>query len=113
MRPPNDTAPNFGRTLAQILDTGSVGLRWADNIGPVSEPFDYLDAQAPYDVAVPGLSAPPFLVLAVVENKDDPTEPKMAHFPAWTWAAGKVRVHSIDVTTTAETYRVRLATVRS
>ncbi len=108
MRPAVETHANAPRVTRQILDAQSVGIRHADNIGPVVT-LRYLNASAPYTVAVPTPnSAPPAEVrVSRAVNRSDDTRESGCRI-TWTFERGTLTVHAIDVSDTSDEYDVTL-----
>lgn len=108
MRPADETHKRAPRDTRQILDAASVGIRHADNVGPVAT-LRYLHASAPYTVPVstPGGSPPVEVRVARAVNRVDDTRESGCRI-TWTWARGALTVSAIDVSDTADEYDVTL-----
>lgn len=102
------SSPQFARDVRQVLDAATVGMRWADNVGPVAT-LRYVHADAPIDVRVStgaGQMPHAVLVLRAVNRTDQTTESGCRI--TWRWIGHALRVSAIDVSDTADEYDVTL-----
>lgn len=92
--------------VRRVLTAAITGLRWRDNIGPVRE-FVYLAAKAPIEVRADVRTAPLAVVVLRAENRTDLTVESGCRV-TWTMRRDHLRIHSIDVSDTADEYDVTL-----
>ena len=111
MIPPKETTDKYARDVRQILTGAEVGIRW-DNVGPVVE-FEYLDARAPYDILIPLVEKPAAIAWVSAQDLTSPQSGVDGNMRVrWSWKGGAMTIHDIDVTTTANTYLVRLGILK-
>lgn len=96
----------FLRDLRQILTAREGGLRWADQVAPLTT-FRYLAATAPHSVRVEA-SSPPLAVLCLAAKDRTTRAVESGARVTWTWADGSIAVSAIDVAEAAHEYEVTL-----
>jgi len=98
--------------IQQILTAQEIGIRWGDNVGPVVT-FDYRAALCPIEVLVP-LREPPLAVAwCSCQDVNVPSSGIEGNARVrWSWLAGAIRIHNIDVTNTSHTYKVTLGILK-
>lgn len=111
MRVGLETETTFGRDVRQVLTASQVGLSFSDNVGPVVE-FEYLNADAPYELALPGLRQAPSEVVVRRAQSQTTGRVESGCRVEWSWVNGGLTVHSVDVVNTGETYDVTLGVWR-
>lgn len=100
----NDAAS--ARDVVQILTAAEVGMRWADNVGPVAT-FRYLASRAPIRVVVRGQTQPLAVVVLRAVNRSTLAIESGCRV-TWRWGRGTVDVHALDVSDTAVEYDVTI-----
>ena len=98
------------RDMQQILTAAEVGLRWADNVGPVAT-FRYLATRAPIRVVVSATTKPFAVVVLRAVNRSTLSTESGCRI-AWRWGAGTVDVTAIDVIDTAAEYDVTIGVLK-
>lgn len=96
----------FARDVRQILRASEVGIRWADNIGPVVQ-FQYRGGRAPYRVRVRA-KAPPQAVFVLRAFNHAGLTVESGCRVTWKWGNGTLDVKQIDVTDPLALYEVTL-----
>lgn len=96
----------FARDVRQILRASEVGIRWADNVGPVLT-FRYLASRAPVRVATRVRTAPLSVVVLRAENRTTLAIESGCRV-TWRWGNGTIDVNSLDVSDPSAEYEVKL-----
>lgn len=104
MIPRDEADKAFPRDLRSILRAAEVGLRWADNIGPMAS-LRYLASRAPIQVAT---SAMPHAVLCLRAVNRSTRAVESGCRVTWTTSRMGVQIESLDVSDTAAEYDVTL-----
>lgn len=99
------------RDVRQILTSEEVGLRWADNVGPIVR-LRYVHGDAPIDVDAGRLKARPASVIVLrAVHLGDLSEESGCRV-RWRWRGRLLRIESIDVSDTSSSYDVELGLLK-
>lgn len=112
MKVRDENDKRFGRDVQNVLRSEEVGIRHADQIGPVLE-LEYLDSRAPVRVKTSLRETPSRVSVLLAKDLTDPTQGFTSDARVrWSWTAGDLSILDIDVPTPANTYLVTLGVWR-
>jgi hypothetical protein len=108
MKPRDAGSTRFLRDVQQVLRAAEIGLRWADNVGPVAT-LRYYDPtnSLTFDVDSSAKSPPLSIVVLRAENLTDRTIESGCRI-TWRWGRERIVVEAIDVSAIDDEYDVTL-----
>lgn len=100
----------WARAVRSVLSAGEVGIRWADNIGPLPT-MRYDGDSAPYDIATGAKSRPLAVLCLAATKRNDQSVTESGNRLRWAWRGGErgvVRIEVIDLSSVTDEYDVTL-----